>query len=238
MKPILLIFMASVLLVSCASYQYYALSGENINKDNNHDFIYENDTLKVVYNFNGQGCPVKVSILNKLSEPLKIDWQRSAVIYNGQSFSFYNHTYALDATINGTTSRSYNGERSLGTSSNSTVDGTIIGKEKEDYIPPSARIASNVLRVPVRSLERISFDTLKKQFIKVDKATVGIYKSLDFNSVSSPVLLRSYLYFNIGKDEKAFVVEHKFFVSKVWKTETTYLNLSDYKKDMVSDFYL
>jgi hypothetical protein len=48
------------------------------------EYICENDTILIRYNFNGENFPVTVSIFNKLQKPLYLDWSRTVIIYNNE----------------------------------------------------------------------------------------------------------------------------------------------------------
>ena len=68
-----------IILSSCSKYQYISINS-NLTQNDKREFISENDTVKVTYTFQGEACPMKVEIYNKLQKPLYIDWSKSYLI--------------------------------------------------------------------------------------------------------------------------------------------------------------
>jgi len=59
---ILLTLVASAIALSgCSTYQYASLNSE-LEKDENSAFVTENDTVKILYSFIGQNCPVTIQV--------------------------------------------------------------------------------------------------------------------------------------------------------------------------------
>lgn len=54
-----------ILLTSCAEHQYLTLSGININKNDNHEFMAENDTLKLVYHFKPDRVRMFITVFSR-----------------------------------------------------------------------------------------------------------------------------------------------------------------------------
>lgn len=57
-----------ILLTSFAEYQYLTLSGININKNDNHEFVAENDTLKLVYHFKPDRVRMFITVFNRTDD--------------------------------------------------------------------------------------------------------------------------------------------------------------------------
>lgn len=85
---VLIIFLT--LLSSCSHYQYVSIDS-NLNKNENKEFLVDNDTVTIKYAFSGENLLMAISIYNKLQHPLYIDWRRTKVILNGGQIndSFY-----------------------------------------------------------------------------------------------------------------------------------------------------
>jgi len=98
MKPNLLSII-SILLFSCSEYQYFTISSDQLSRNENNDLVVENDTLKVVYSFNGYHGPVQITIFNKTNDPLEINWRKSALIMKGKAFGYYTPNMVLNGTI-------------------------------------------------------------------------------------------------------------------------------------------
>ncbi|NJK94029.1 MAG: hypothetical protein HC905_03055 [Bacteroidales bacterium] len=88
-----------VLFSSCSKYQFAYLNS-NLQRNNEQEFIQENDTFKVQYSFWGEDCPITIQINNKLSEPLYIDWKKSAIVHNDQRICLWEDLSVLNGTTN------------------------------------------------------------------------------------------------------------------------------------------
>lgn len=74
---------------SCKYYtQVYSTHSEKLTKSNN-SWVFENDTLKIVYDFYDSYGKMNFLIYNKLSSPIYIDWKNSSFIYNGNKFNYW-----------------------------------------------------------------------------------------------------------------------------------------------------
>jgi hypothetical protein len=85
-----LLAVIAFLFTSCAEHQYLTLSGTNITKDDNHEFVAENDTLKLVFHFKPDHGRIFISVFNRTDEPMVIDWWKSAIVVGEKTYSFYN----------------------------------------------------------------------------------------------------------------------------------------------------
>ncbi|GEM_PF-1013538 len=65
----------------CSRYQYVIL-GSRLPQNEKQEYILENDSVQVKYSCSGQNFPLKVTIFNKLQQPIYIDLQRTTVIIN------------------------------------------------------------------------------------------------------------------------------------------------------------
>src|SRR6266542_3979906 len=96
MKLTLFIFVLFI-FSSCAEHQYLTVSGININKNSDHEFVSENDTLKLIYHFKPDQGKIMISVFNRTDQPMIIDWWKSAITIDDKVYSFYNP----DARLNG-----------------------------------------------------------------------------------------------------------------------------------------
>ncbi|HNC30155.1 MAG TPA: hypothetical protein PKX08_09130, partial [Cyclobacteriaceae bacterium] len=74
-----------IVCTGCSTYQYVTVSSPLKTQN---EFIAENDTVKISYDFSGEQGPVKISIYNKLSTPLYVDWSKSALIIGDMRKSY------------------------------------------------------------------------------------------------------------------------------------------------------
>lgn len=216
---------------SCAEHQYLTVSGANINKDNNHEFVSENDTLKLVYHFKPDQGKIMISVFNRTDQPMVIDWWKSAIMIDDKVYSFYNP----DARLNGQIQTDTNalGRRVLGSSSVYVADmnGTVHLNETSQFIPSHAQIRKELFVLKLDTLKNLPENEAKKDTIRVSfySESYIIYRKMLFEKDKSPLSFRSYLTFHMGKgnDEKEFSLEHKFYVSEVWKIKTSLQNIPE-----------
>lgn len=77
-----------VIFSSCTVSRYQVVHlDSNLPKDQNNEFVFENDSLKVAYSFAGEGGPFQMIIFNDSDNPLYVNWDKSALIVNGMSRS-------------------------------------------------------------------------------------------------------------------------------------------------------
>jgi hypothetical protein len=72
---------------ACTTYQYVGFDSTQLQKDKQQLLADDNDSMHIAYSFSGAGGNVAVTVLNKTSQPLYLDWTRCSLIRNGQSFS-------------------------------------------------------------------------------------------------------------------------------------------------------
>jgi len=87
MRTTLSLLLIPLLFTACTTYQYVTIDSTQLQKDKKDLFTMENDTMRLVYSFSGAGGNVTVSVFNKTSQPFYIDWSRSSLIRNDQSFT-------------------------------------------------------------------------------------------------------------------------------------------------------
>lgn len=221
MKRLLPLFFLAALLSSCIQYQYLTVSGVNIPKNDKNEFISENDTVKVQYRFTNYNGQIGIRIYNKTTEPLEIDWRKSAVIVDGKAVSYFSPTATISATVERDSARWQNS--SLGFRDPAylaSLNGSVFINEPTQFIPPSSFIYKIPLALPVEPFQNLPERRAEKLPTKSTGNLFVSYKRMTFEKDSSPLQFRSYLTFRIGNtgSQKEFTVEHNFYVSEVWKT--------------------
>ena len=232
MKLILPILLFVTVFSSCQTYQYFTVTGDNINQDSNYQFVAENDTLWMLYNFNGYNGPVKVSIYNKMDKPLYVNWKKSAIILEGKAISYYSPDQPLDGIINSTESKSGNEV----SAQSGSIQAIISGQEGLDFIPPHSRKDKTALPLITGFNKEISMDQMKRVYMDGDEQLPKV-KSVYFSKESSPVNFRSYLTFSItGNSNDEFSLEHIFYVSHLFVSTLNPANIPS-KQNKGNCFY-
>ena len=87
MRITLFLFLVTLSFTACTTYQYVTIDSSQLQKTKEDLLVTENDTMRILYSFSGPGGDVIITIYNRLNEPFYVDWSRSAMIRNGQSFT-------------------------------------------------------------------------------------------------------------------------------------------------------
>src|SRR5215217_1328600 len=215
MKQILNLGMAALCvasLSSCSSYYVSTLAGTNIKKNaQTGTFEMENDTLAISYNFSGENAPVKISVRNKLTVPLYVDWSRSSLIYKGEAIGYIPDSTGFSASYSSVTPnwqiRQY-------------ADGDIngkVGRPKDvSFIPPGSGIKSTVVFMNSPIFKALP-DSVHNQpeYVRYGTHKVKV-RARDFSKEDSPVTFRSYLtlFISKGDPDKSFAVDNEFYVAR------------------------
>lgn len=204
--PVLILLLVS----SCTTYQYFTVDSSQLPKDDHQAFIYDNDTMRLSYSFSGPGGPLTITVQNKTNQLLTINWNRSALICNDQSFSL--------AQTNSTFTASTVTTRYGGTSSLSGTVNTVPGIQ---IIPPQTKVTQPALtlNVALPQFKMAIPDTTRKQHSMTDNAYEISYKIATVDERQSPLRMKSYLTFSLGQGAGVeFVESHSFYVASVMQT--------------------
>lgn len=210
MKTLLKIFVGLVSVVlfsSCITYQYVSLAS-NIPVTDKSEFLVENDSLRIIYSFHGEGGPIHMEIFNKLNKQFSVDWSKSALIKNGQSFSLWRD----EARLNGTATEYNIIPQNEIINSVSNIEGKIVKKDKVTFIPPQSKIVVNSY-----TLNRAYF-TIPDQTgqMMVFNTTEGETKArkFSFSKDDSPLNFRIFLSLSLDDSfQTPIQIDNSFWVS-------------------------
>lgn len=87
-------------MTACNPWQYMTVNSPQLTRNDFNQFVFENDTLRLIYDMAGDCGQVTLRIRNKTSQPLTINWEKSAFIRNQQSVSLPQKTMAETNGIN------------------------------------------------------------------------------------------------------------------------------------------
>ncbi|WP_216823406.1 hypothetical protein [Niastella vici] len=182
------------------------------------EFVSENDSLRIVYNFNGQNAPININIQNKLHVPVYIDWQRSALVVNDKAISYMPAEMTIQGGFYGHSYNYGNRGSSFGSTAGS-IHATASLPPTMDFIPPQSFIAKNPMGVTNKLIENVPDTAFHKiNYAMVDGYSVPV-KVATFSEASSPLRFRSYLTLMIGDSTtKPVAIEHSFYVSELLTT--------------------
>lgn len=249
MKRILLlpVIVALFSMTSCSSYYYSILESNDTigGKNEDKDFVIENDSVFISYCFYGEDAPVSITVYNKMDEPLFVDWQRSALIIDDVATSYYQGK----APIEGQTESSYSGSsykwnRSYDFTdgySNGAFAGEIALPKGVSFIPPKSKIKSTPLRLTNFPFDRIPKEEFVKQkFAKSNQDVVNVHVK-KFTEEATPLSFRSYLSLYTAEPETAkrnyMSYESSFYVAELIKTGNVPPASFEAGKKQAGDFF-
>lgn len=214
MKITLLLIGFALLLSSCGTYQYITVSSPDIRQNDRHQFVAENDTLRLIYDFNGCNGPVQLTVYNKLDRPLLADLNRSALVINERAFGFNSGKVELSGSAEAFSQRVRSPWPGRYSYSDVNLSGTLPAGIV--FIPSGSYIIESPLAITDHNLNNIPDSLFRPQrFTGVDLSTYKM-QTASFTQDSSPLVFRTYITFiEQGADKKEIVRQHTFYVSEV-----------------------
>lgn len=224
MRNLILALSFAILSSSCSSTYYYlaTLNTENtqVRKVEDGYFFSENDSLAIVYSFNGENALVSITVSNKLDQMLHIDWQKSAIVLNDEAFSYAGEEIKFKGRTSGTgiayNSGIWGGQHQ---SYKGKTEGIFKYPINLTIIPPKSKVINTPL-----SLDKITFENIEKdkyhKFLMLDKdnETIMVDRA-DFSVQDTPLHVKSYLTMYY-KESTPFVIRQDFYVENIMKTRS------------------
>lgn len=220
-------------------FQVYQLDSEDVVFTESKTYEYENDSLKVIYDFWGKRGVMRFAIQNKSETPFYINWDQSKFIRNGKLFPYWSDKSMVETRLvrrNLTNQSHFFSDKSLGyggfgfelnTASGSAV--SIISKEvKQSIVPPGSWIEKadyylikdpeTQIRAQIREVRKSRFPKndkrdLVKQIVETDKEYLSL-DSLKFPK-DSTLSIRNYLSISDSPEATGTFLDNTFRLSKV-----------------------
>lgn len=220
-------------LSSCTSTYYYSTlntTNSDVEKVENGDFLFENDSLWIAYCFKGEDAPIQITVFNKLDIPLFVNWQQSSLIINNVAYPYSDGQVNFVGNANGVTDEMYGQHQ---TYSNIEINGQL--PRHISFIPPQAMVSYSTLRLAAR------FDHIKnKEYIKglmltTQDETVEI-KRISYDLQNTPLRFESYLTV-YSKPEKAQAYRTDFYINNLIKTKIKPQHLPSEMAERGDTFY-
>lgn len=202
------------LLYACSPYQVMTISSTNVTQNKAQEFVIENDSFRLVYNFNGENAPMRMTFTNKLTKPLRIDWKRSALIVNHQAISYA----ALPSVIRGSLSANSINWGAGYTSTSTKINALAPQAMELEFIPGGSFVIRELAGITNQAIIEVP----DKQFTDSKMAFKGAFsrrvKIARFLADNSPLVFTSYLTL-LGEDPAGMAREYQqhFFVSELIK---------------------
>jgi hypothetical protein len=199
---------------SCVSYQYLTLNSPELQKNNKKEFSWENDTMRLTYNFHGEGGPVTMTVFNKTDKPLFVNWKKSALIRGGEAFSLLDHNVQITGGYAGSSA----GGRAFQSASGS-IYASFDLPEGINLVPPGTFITKSLNAVVEPNPAYSDRFTAKPQ--PPSKKLISpagnpyTYRSFSFDQAASPLQFKSYLTFALANGTQEFYISHSFYAQEV-----------------------
>lgn len=242
MNRLFLSLFFGTLFSSCSTYYVSKLNSPDLSKDEETGaFTFENDSVQISYNFFGENGPISIHVFNKLNEPLYIDWQRSALIVDGQATSYMGD----NLEINGKSSSSalsystFNDWRA--SVSSGSFSGTAKIPRELTFIPPKAKVMKTQLKLANPFYENIADSDYKMVDLATLDGAIHKIKIRNFSADNTPLSFRSYLTFYVlnkdTQEAKNLVFEQDFYVNQVSKLTVNPNNILSYRNKRGDVFF-
>jgi hypothetical protein len=193
------------------------IDSSQLSKNDNKQFTWENDTMRLIYNINGKGGPFRVDVYNKTTQPLYVNWKKSALIRDERMTSYFDPNVAVYGEGN---TVGYAIGRGVASSS-TQFSGSFALPEGLDFIPPGSGISKDLPYI-ARSGDLVTFvsDSLPKEKIAgLDGTYESKYQRVRYDEKGSPIKFKSYMTFTLGtQTSPEFAVTHSFYVGEVLQT--------------------
>lgn len=208
------------LLSSCKKFQYVTVVGDSYRAEINENII-ETDSVLIRYDFRGRGCPVTINVVNKLNQPLYVDWSKSSVIINGQRFSYWSDAATIKSN---TESIEYQWTKNISTT-NSTTNGVIVKNERVSFIPPHSGVIYTPVHLRKQWIELPDTSTAKKVQIATQVESMN-GKLYSFTQDASPLEFRSFLTTSTNEQfTSPRFFDNTFWINNIIETQASPDNL-------------
>ena len=212
MKFTFLLLFTLTLLASCTpNIQVVTLRGSNV-QPVEEGLVLDNDTLTLRYNFASERGRMHLSIVNKLNQPLYIDWKRSSFIIGQDKIDYWRDVSDVQLSGSSYGTGLYN-RYSVG-----YLNGQISRDDAVGFIPPQTKLEKQqFVIVPDGTLKLPGDFTIEQEKANwVDRKKPVDVKVYAYDDGKSPLTFRNYLTLSTDKDFKTeFHIDTKFWASDV-----------------------
>ncbi len=206
---------------SCTTYYYStidAVSNYTDIKSGQGDFIFENDTVRVSYRFDGEEAPIRISVYNKTDVPLYVDWKRSALIVDDVATSYESGTIKVGGSLSA--DPVYIGD--AGNLSGTFEGGAQLPKEVA-FVPPYSKVEQSPFKLANFSFDKIPNKEYKKRHFQASSGSESsTIRVIDYTPRNTPFYFSSYLTVytegsKAGQLGHPMVFDQDFYISRVVK---------------------
>ncbi len=227
------IFLLAFIFYACSpKVQVVTLHSDAVSlKDNK--FVYDTDSLRITYNFQGANGVIRMNIYNKLSVPLYIDWKRSAFIKGKEKFDYWVDEAYFQGVYGGVTATDlrpslnrYN--QFLYSYNRGFFEGALRKEEQISFIPPKTEISQSRFRVaPGKGWSLPSAQGTVEEVDVILSGSDSKKKELvryTFSNQNTPLSFRNFLTLSTDAQFRTeFHIDTPFYASQVENMDGRYL---------------
>ena len=222
------IIFCTITLCSCSNLyvQMYETKGVNL-IEKPEGWTFENDSIKVTYNFNGYRGNMSFTLFNKLNKPIYIDWKNSSFIYKSEKFNYW-----IDETnTNGSSVQSNVLGKNILNPYDRNIYGASVGliklksvkAERITFIPPQSGISSETSYYQFKLIKsNVEYNVDPKKAKKIStpnlyrkNKTLKGYEYL-YDEDNTIISFRNYIAITSTENSNQFTfLDNKFYVSSL-----------------------
>ena len=184
-------------------------------------YVYENDTVRIIYSFWANHGQFGFSIQNKLSIPIYVDWKKSNLVYNNAPNVYWTEETVVK-TSSVTTGVGFRGSYGMAVGSAYKTEESIIRpKERVTFLPPTSIIERNEYAIDNAAYYLMNLQTegeIVDHDGKPGKTTI-VYRQ-SFTENESPIRLTNFLTLSTKESfENEWFIENTFYLNEVAEME-------------------
>ncbi len=230
-----LLFLLILAMTGCSQQVYQLIETSAINiKENNGKWVFENDTIKITYNFWEYHGILSFKVYNKLDNPIYIDWKNSSFILDEKKLDYWMESeqintvniykqYSVGSSLTGPftgvagkagyRTGIYSGS-SEGVSSTST---TSVKPERVTFIPPKSSYSRSQFYLMPFEYFKLNFNcslSVEKRNDNPKKSTTVLYQT--FDESNSPFKFRNYIAIAFSESSNDYMfIDNSFYMSSI-----------------------
>lgn len=214
-----LIFSSLFLLLfaaSCTRYvQVISLSSDQTVHNEDRELVYENDTLRIIYDFYSENGNILFRILNKSDLPLYVHWNQSSYIFGS---SYLNYWQDRSVTNGYVYTQWFNWDDYFSNRGNYLF---LVTKRDEavTFLPPKAELGQVEFLVKPGNAyapSELRRNISNRQLTASEYSKNKKISSYSFTKETSPIQFRNYLTFSTDPEGKnRFTLDHAFYAPTV-----------------------
>ena len=219
MKKIFILVTGSLLVLSCSKIQVYDTLTNNSKLTEGY-WVFENDSVKLTYEFWANKGIMSFSIYNKVDKPIYVDWKNSSFIYNSNKLNYWvDEEFSVLQSYYG--GYYYKGPLlKPGYAVNAGVQNsssTTIKPERITFIPPKSYYYRSQFYLVSEDSYKINSKTATTKNIEGEKPKKSnSYNEVNFNHENSPLKFRNYIAFSFSETSQSFFfVDNEFYVKSI-----------------------